>query len=415
MTQSLISKIAGGSLLIAGTAIGAGMLALPLSIGASGFYHSLILFFLSCGLMVTTAFLFMELYFWFDEEINITTAAKITLGRTGEVVGSLTFLFLLLAINAAYINGASGFLGAIFPSIFEGVPKPITGAIFTAFFGVFIYLGTGPVDFINRFMMLGLFASYAILVSLSLFQIDTSLYAQGNVNYLAYGWPIMIATFAYQFVIPTLKTYLNSDAKALSITIVVGTLIPLVFFLLWVGVILGVIPYEGVEGISSLVGTEREVSGLSEALEVKAHNPYIPLAVRFFSIFALITSLLGASISLCDYFTDLLHQVKPKFKNRLVVTLLALVPCYLFTVFYPNGFMVAIRYAAIAIAILLGIFPVLMVWSGRYYKNLAKPGSFRVPGGKPVLVITLLLSVSVVVVEALIKLDMIPVPTGVVL
>ena len=408
--MKLSNKIVGGALLIAGTAIGAGMLALPLSIGAAGFYNSLLLFFLSCALMISTAFLLMEVYFWFDEEINITTAAKITLGRAGEIIGSVSFLWLLLAINSAYISGASDLLSSLIPGLFANVPKAVTGAVFTTVFGFLIYFGTRPVDFINRFMMIGLFVSYGTLVVLSMPHIDTNLYSQGSMKYLAFGWPIMVASFAYQFVIPTLKTYMNNDAKALGLSIVIGTIIPLVFFLLWVAVILGVLPFEGVEGIAALVGTEHEVAGLSDALQAKLSSPIVPNAVRFFSIFALITSLLGASLSLCDYYADLLHNFKPKFNNRLLVTILALVPCYLFTVIYPNGFMIALRYAAIAIAILLGLLPVCMVWSGRYCKNLAKPNSFRVPGGKPALILILILSLSVIAFEFLLKFDLLPKP-----
>jgi tyrosine-specific transport protein len=409
--RHLINKVAGGALLIAGTAIGAGMLALPLSIGAAGFYNSLVSFFLSCLLMIITAFLLMEVYLWFDDEINITTAAKRTLGRTGELIGSFAFLFLLLAVNSAYISGASELLISLVPA-FENVAKPIVGALFTSILGVLIYFGTGPVDFINRFMMIGLFASYLTLVFLSVPYIDPALYSAGDPRYLAYGWPIMVTSFAYQFVIPTLKTYMDNNARALGWSIFIGTMIPLVFFLFWVGVILGVLPFEGIEGISSLIGTDHEVSGLSDALEAKINNPLIPNAVRLFSVFALMTSLLGVSISLCDYFADLLHHVRPKFNSRVFVTVLALFPCYLFTVFYPNGFMLAIRYAAIAIAILLGILPVAMVWSGRYYKKFAKPDSFRTPGGKVTLVFALVLSIAVIVIEVLMKLDMLPVPAA---
>lgn len=410
--KDFINKVAGGSLLIAGTAIGAGMLGLPLSIGASGFYNSLSLFFLSCVLMVIVAFLLMELYMWFDEEINITTAAKITLGRVGEVAGSLSFLWLLLSINAAYISGGSDLVASLLPSGLEGFSKPVIGGIFVSVLGLFVYLGTGTVDFINRFMMIGLFGSYFTLVVLSIPHIDTSLYAQGDTKYLTYTWPVVITSFAFQFVIPTLKSYMNNDTRALGWSIVIGTIIPLVFFLVWVSVILGVLPYSGIEGISGLLGTEHEVSGLSVALQMKVGNAIIPNAVRFFSIFALITSLFGVSLSLCDYFSDLLHQVNPKFNNRLVVTVLALLPPFLFTLVYPNGFMMALRYAAVAIAILLGILPVLMVWSGRYYKKLPKPGAFRVPGGKPLLIATLILSTSVIVCEVLLKKGYLPVPAA---
>lgn len=405
-----LSKIAGGSLLIAGTSIGAGMLALPISAGAAGFYNSVFLFLLSWTLMIITAFFLVEVYFWVDEEINITTAAKMTLGKVGEWVGSLSFLLLLISINSAYITGATELFGALFPNFVAAISPPALAAVFTVAVGLLVYLGTGPVDMINRVMMIGLFGSYATLVVLSIPELDLAYYSGGETKYLAYTWPVVVTSFAYQFVIPSVKTYLNNEIKPLNWAILIGTIIPLVFFLLWVGVILGVLPYQGDNSITALFDAERKVSGLSDALLAKLGSPIIPMAVRFFSIFALITSLFGVSLSLCDYFTDLFHQVKPGFKNRLIVTVLALLPAYLFAVVYPDGFLLAIRYAAIFIAILLGILPVLMVWSGRYYKGLAKPGSFRVPGGKVTLIFALVLSVSVIVFEVLMRLNLLPTP-----
>jgi len=406
-----LNKIAGASLLIAGTSIGAGMLALPISAGAAGFYNTLFLFVLSWLLMMFTAFLFMEVYFWVDEEINMTTAAKMTLGRAGEWIVSITFFLLLVSINSAYITGATELFTSLVPNFSATVSEPVAAAVFTTFVGALIYFGTGPVDFINRFMMIGLFGSYATLVFLSIPDIDISYYSQGSAKFLAYSWPIVVTSFAYQFVIPSVKTYLNNEVKPLTCAIVIGTLIPLAFFLVWVGVILGVIPYEGSEGISGLLSSDKKVAGLSDALLVKLGSPIVPTAVRFFSIFALITSLLGVSLSLCDYFMDFFRQaVSPKFNSRITVTILALLPAYLFAVAYPDGFLIALRYAAIFVAILLGVLPVMMVWSGRYCKGLAKPGSFRVPGGKVSLVIAFLLSVSVIVFEMMMRFDLLPLP-----
>lgn len=54
---------------------------------------------------------------------------------------------------------------------------------------------------------------------------------------------------------------------------------------------------------------------------------------------------------------------------------------------YPNIFLLALSYAGgIGCALLLGLIPVLMVWSGRYRLKLDKTHR-QLPGGKPILVL----------------------------
>ena len=56
--------------------------------------------------------------------------------------------------------------------------------------------------------------------------------------------------------------------------------------------------------------------------------------------------------------------------------------------FYPSGFLLALGYAGVFVAILHGILPVMMVWSSRN-KGLVRP--YRAPGGKVAMSIIVLL------------------------
>lgn len=91
MNQS--SRVFGGILLVSGTTIGAGMLALPVCTGLAGFFPSLVLFILYWIFMTYTAFLFLEVNLWMGRSANIISMAKRTLGRWAQIASWIVYLF----------------------------------------------------------------------------------------------------------------------------------------------------------------------------------------------------------------------------------------------------------------------------------------------------------------------------------
>ena len=81
MFNKLDTKLLGGILLIVGTAIGGGMLALPIATAEAGFTNSLILLFLCWFIMTVSAFLVLEVNLWLPANTNIISMSRILLGR----------------------------------------------------------------------------------------------------------------------------------------------------------------------------------------------------------------------------------------------------------------------------------------------------------------------------------------------
>jgi len=62
--------------------------------------------------------------------------------------------------------------------------------------------------------------------------------------------------------------------------------------------------------------------------------------------------------------------------------------------FYPGAFIVGLSYAGICLAILIIFLPALMVWVGRYHKNIK--ADYRVIGGKVPLVGMMIVAIIVI-------------------
>src|SRR5437879_6258710 len=100
------SKTLGSILIVAGTAIGAGMLATPIITAAAGFSYAALLMILLWGIMCISALLVTEATLAFPAGYNgFITMAHATLGRSGQALCWLAFLGLLYALSAAYISG----------------------------------------------------------------------------------------------------------------------------------------------------------------------------------------------------------------------------------------------------------------------------------------------------------------------
>src|SRR5262249_30357327 len=104
---------------------------------------------------------------------------------------------------------------------------------------------------------------------------------------------------------------------------------------------------------------------------------------QYFAFFALLTSFFGVALGLVDFWADGL-KLKNTPYNRFWLCLLIFIPPLIFALYYPNVFLMALDYAGVfGCALLLGLLPVLMVWSGRY--KLGMEGEYRLWGGKALL------------------------------
>lgn len=389
-------RLIGGILLVSGTTIGAAMLALPVVTGLAGFFPSLILFLVYWVLLTYSAFLMLEVALWSHEGTNLTTMARMTLGRPGEMISWTVYLFLLYALTTAYLAGSSrivlDFLGFC-------CGKPVSTWIgplpLLLIFGFFVYKGTRFVDYANRFLMLGLTAIYIILIVLLAPHVEWEKINYVDWKYLLIGNSIIATSFGFHIIIPTLATYLKRNVSQLKKVLVIGSMIPLFIYLIWELLSLGVLPLYGSHGI--IHGYLHDENGAHLLAETMS-NSSIDLFAPLFAFFAIVTSFLGVSLSLRDFLADGLKIKKTTGSGGIILYLLTFLPTLIVLYMNPYLFLSALEFAgAFGVMILLCIFPALMVWRGRYVLHL--PSTYRAPGGKATLMGVIIFSMLIVVLE----------------
>lgn len=381
----------GGILLIAGSCIGAGMLGVPVLSAQAGFIPSIAIFLFYWLFMALTGLLVLEVNQWYGGEANIITMADRTLGYSGKLISWGLFLFLFYSLMVAYVTASGSLVADFADSLFQiSIPHSLGSLFFCCLFGILLYLGTKAVDWFNRILMFGLIVSYACLVMIGAPYVKTSLLQHQNWLAVTNVIPAVIISFGFHNLIPSLTTYFHSQVKPLKIAIILGSLIPLVVYLIWQWLILGIVPLDNFQVALS----QGEIA--TEALKDAVGISWISSVAQFFAFFAIVTSFLSVALSFVDFLADGL-KIKKTSWGKLFLILLVLLPPFICAMLFPHIFLIAINTAgSFGAVILFGILPVLMVWKGRYLHSESPPLVF---GGKPILLAIFLISIMVIIFQ----------------
>lgn len=367
-------KLIAGILLVSGTTIGAGMLALPVLTGLGGFLPSLAIYFLCWLFMASTGLLFLEILQWMQKDANIISMAEKTLGFWGKCAAWILYLFLFYCLTLAYVIGSGGILLQLFPKILSASTAPILFALATA---PLLYLGSRIIGKFNIVFMAGLAVCYIGFVILGLPFVDTNLLSRHDWALSLIALPVSFVAFAYQGIIPTLFNYMDHNINKTRVSILVGSFLPLILYIVWQFLILGIVPLEGFGGLKqALENGDNSVASLKYFIS----SPWVYFFSQFFAFFALVTSFFGVTLGLMDFLSDGLKIRKDR-KGKWILCLLIYVPPILIAYSHPHLFLKALDVAGgYGSALLLGMLPILMVWVGRY--QLGFSSAYQFPGGK---------------------------------
>ncbi len=369
-------SVVKGAMLVAGTSIGGGMLALPIATGLGGLIPSLLIFVLCWLFMAATGLIFLEISLWTKDDANIVTMAERTLGTFGKVAAWILYLFLFYSLTIAYMTWSGNFFCRL---IGPECSYVVSTLLFVAVTAPMVYVGTRLIGGINLYLMIGLAVCYVTFIIIGVPHLSPSLWSHVEWSRSLIGLPIAFTSFAYQGTIPTLSRYMHYQAPALRKAIIIGSFLPFLAYALWQILILGIIPVEGLE--TSLAAGEDAVQPLKRMLNI----PWVYAVGEGFAFFAVITSYLGVTLGMRDFLADGLRVIKTG-ANKWWICLLVFIPPLIIALSYPNIFIKALELAGgYGCALLLGLLPILMVWSGRYYQN--RQGDYRFFGGRPVLLL----------------------------
>jgi tyrosine-specific transport protein len=369
-----MGHVVGGTLLIAGTTIGVGMLALPVATGPGGFVPSMIIYLICWAFMLCTGLLLLEVSLWMPKDTSFISMAEKILGPIGRNIFWVVYLFLFATVMIAHAAGG----GSVLLDITGwDIPNWAAVVIYSSVLAPVVYLGARSVDRINMILISGVVISYLAFLVVSVRSVDIQLLSYANWGKAWFALPILFTAFTYQVIIPTLMTYMERNVKKIRLAIFMGSSIPLVIYLVWELVILGIIPPQEL--------IEAGKQGQNAIGPMKQLIPKVFQIGRFFAFFALTTSFIPLALSFFDFLADGLKWEKKGGRRMILCGAVFGIPMVI-AIVYPNIFLVALGYAGgISCAFLFGLMPPVLAWVGRYIKHYPQDRP-QLPGGKAALV-----------------------------
>ncbi|KAL3325319.1 hypothetical protein AABB24_039090 [Solanum stoloniferum] len=359
--------------LVAGTTVGAGILAIPAVTQESGFLASAVVCIICWIYMVASGLLIAEVNVKTMCElgsggVSLVSMVRRTLGNTGVQVACWSYIFIHYALLVAYVARSSDIL-----TTFTGIPLWETATLFSLLLGGICFSGSQrTIGAVNGVLVFGIIASFTALVVVASGDLHWEALLKANLEAAPQSIPIIALSFVYQNVVPVLCTNLEGDLSKVRSAIIFGTAIPLALFLVWDGVILGTI---------TTLGTEADK--IADPLQLlRSTNGIVGPIVDIFSLLAIATSYIGFVLGLVDFLADLLKL--PSSPNRPLPYLLTLVPPLILSLLDPEIFFKALDFAGTyGVLVLFGLLPAAMSWSDRYSESTQTPNlPPLVPGGK---------------------------------
>lgn len=405
------NKILGSALMIAGTTIGAGMLAMPLTSAGMGFGATLVLLVSLWLLLTYTGLLFMEVYQTAPRtDVGVASLAEQYFGMAGRIAATFSLLILLYALLSAYVTGGGSLLAGLLPTL-ELSGKDITLQVgivlFTLILGAFVVVGIKGVDGLTRVLFIGKIIAFVmvLLMMLPKAKLENLMATPLDNALIISAIPIFFTSFGFHVIMASINTYLEADIRKIRIAIIIGTVIPLIAYVLWQLSTHGVLSQNE---FTAILQADPSLNGLVKATHQITGSEILGEIVRLFSALALITSFLGVAMGIFEGVGDLLKRLRLP-ANRMSLAPLTFIPPLVFALFYPKGFIAALGYAGLLFAFYGLILPIGLAWRARkLHPNLP----YRVKGGNLALILALISGVIIMIIPFFIQWGYLPSVAG---
>ncbi|OCH59542.1 tyrosine transporter [Vibrio lentus] len=370
-------KMMGSSLIIAGTALGAGMLAIPMVLAQFGLLYGTLLMVLICFGTTYAALLLLEATIKAGGGLGLNSIARKTLGKQGQLITNGLLYALLICLLMAYILGAGDLLSKLLSNFGVELTATTSQVVFTLLAGAVVASGTGVIDKLNRALFFVMLASlFATMVFLAPSMTQENLMQVTSHDHvdLIKTSAILFTSFGFMVVIPTLVSY-NHEAtdKQLRNMVIVGSLIPLVCYLCWLFAVVGNLSEEQFRSF-------KNVSDLMAAFE--AQSPWVGNVLSTFTGLALLTSFFGVAMALFNQNKDMFNQ------NTAVTYCISFILPLAGSLLAADKFLQVLNYAGIILVFLAVFVPLVMVHKQRFMK--VAEDRYSAEGGRPMMLFSLL-------------------------
>ncbi len=401
-------SLLGGAMIIAGTTVGAGMFSLPVVGAGMWFGYSMAMLLGVWLCMLGSGLLLLEANLHFEPGASFDTLTKVLLGQFWRIVNGASIAFVLYILAYAYISGGGSIVNHSLQGMGVELPQSVAGLVFALVLAAIVLISTKAVDRITTIMLGGMIITFFLAIGNLLIDIDTAKLLMPNgepsfAPYLLAALPFGLASFGYHGNVPSLVKYYGKKPAVIVKALVIGTFIALVIYVCWLVATMGNISRTGFIDVIAQGGN---MGVLVAALSKVMSSDWLNSMLTLFANLAVASSFLGVTLGLFDYLADLFGFDDSRL-GRIKTAIVTFVPPTVLGLLFPDGFLIAIGFAALAATIWAVIVPALMAYKARQLYPEAV--SFKVPGGTGIIILVVLFGVVTGACHLLAMAELLPV------
>jgi tyrosine-specific transport protein len=354
----------GAILLVAGTCIGSGMIALPLMLAKLGIIPSVLLMIFVWALTYYTSLISLELNLQAGSGLSLGALGKRFSGPIAEAFGTINLNVLSYALLAVFISGGSSIIKTLLQ-----YDTSVETIIFVCSLATMIILvmPIKIIDYANRILFVGM-----IIVVAALIGGLVSVMKGKDLPLISDTWrtisvwqaiiPVVFTSFGFQVIFHTLTNYCHQNAPLLRSVFFWGSFIPALVYILWTGSVLTVLHGNNPEFYQQMIKGKAGVGDLINELSTLATGQSVQSLVWYISLLAIATSILGVGVGLCDSIKSMLaNRISHSFIRRGVASVATVVPACGAAVWVPNAFITILGFAGMILVVIAIMQPLYLL------------------------------------------------------
>jgi tyrosine-specific transport protein len=336
-------------LFIAGNAIGAGVLGLPVALGGVGLWPALVAMCVLYGAMLYTGQILAD-FVVETRSFDLPSLFQKTLGKPGLIVFCVAYFTLFFCLLVAYWTG----LG----SLFAPITFPCRGSLLVIV-ALLLFHGFRSIGPFNVLLTSGFIVAFFALIFFML-RVESGMAVWvGDLAVLNRSLSVILCSYGFHAAVPFVCRQLDFDKKIIKKAIFWGTLFPFFFNVMIIFVSFRALSVDELGG-----GLARGLPVFSLLCE-KEGMQLCALWGQIFSFFAIVTSLIGVSLTMGNALQDCFSG---KLANFFPIIVTVGLP-FVISVYNPSIFIRTLEFAGgIFLNIIAGILPIVAkIKSGKHH------------------------------------------------
>ena len=294
-----MKKLLNSIFLISGTAIGAGLIALPLTSVNLGTNILVAIIFFMVFVAYKTSMMTVDLNVANGKSASIVDLSRSISGEKAFIISMISFYTLSFSLLSVYFSGIANTLSSFF-DFNDNFIIIICG--FLLFFILNLkYSAFSKLNSILVVSLLVIILSAIIQIHTKETSIMTSVYVVPqsiSASEIIAFLPIIFTSFGVQNICSHIFESLNKDRGKIKIAFLIGILIPAVVYIIWNSCVFENILAGDVQFFQKLQNHQILVGKLIQFLCKSSENMYMEIFFKILSLFAIITSAVGIGLGL---------------------------------------------------------------------------------------------------------------------